>query len=275
MAPRHATVESLCATPKGRADRNEDRLVSTENFVAVIDGATNSGPVGGRSGGIVAAEAVAETIAALPAHVSARQFADAATDCLAARLGQWPDKLKARPCASVVVWSAHRQEIWRVGDCHFRVDAAAFAGEKLVDRLSYEFRCAVVKGRLLLGATNVEKQRTVPVLEQPFMPLVEVQHAFANLGYDDPLAYGVIDGTPVPDRFVEIFAVAGASEIVLCSDGWPRPYATLAEGLAELARLKRDDPLLAHAFAGSRPFPPGQDFFDDTTYIRFRPGAGG
>ena len=163
-APRHATVESLCATPKGSADRNEDRLVSTENFVAVIDGATNSGPVGGRSGGIVAAEAVAETIAALPAHVSARQFADAATECLAARLGQWPDKMKARPCASVVVWSAHRQEVWRVGDCHFRVDATAFAGEKLVDRLSYASRCAVVKGRLLAGSrdADVEKQRTVP-----------------------------------------------------------------------------------------------------------------
>jgi hypothetical protein len=269
----YAIVESLCVTPKGDPDRNEDRLVATPDFVAVIDGATSSRPIGGRSGGSVAAETVAEALAALPAQTSARRFADAATDLLAARLGLWPDPMQARPCASVVVWSAHRNEIWRIGDCHFRIDDTEFPGEKLVDFIAYAYRRAVVRGRLRLGAATLEQQRTVAVLDQPFMELVSVQHAFANLDSDDPLAYGVIDGTPVPDRFVETRAAAGASEIVLCSDGFTRPFATLGDGLAELARLKREDPLMARTSGGSRPFPPDQACFDDTSYIRFRPQA--
>lgn len=268
---RYSAVESLCVTPKGASEKNEDRLVLTENFVAVIDGATSSHPIRGRSGGLVAAEAVAEAIAALPADSSARALVDAATAVLAARLGAWSGAMGARPSASVVVWSAARNEIWRVGDCHFRIDGQAFSGEKRVDRLAYAFRRAVVRGRLALGATTLEGERSVAVLKQPFMDLVEVQHAFANLDSDDPLAYGIIDGSPVPDRFIETRAAAGATEIVLCSDGFPQPYATLDEGLAELARLKIEDPLLIAASWGSRPFPPDADYFDDTTYVRFRP----
>jgi len=260
-------IERLCATAK-TPDRNEDRLVVTENFVAVIDGATNSGPIQGRPGGIVAAEAVAETMLALPPDATARQFADDATARLAARIGPWPDRRLARPCASVVAWSPQRQEIWRIGDCHFRIDDAEFVGEKLVDRISYEFRCAVLRLRLALGVTDLDRERNVPTLEQPFMPLVEVQHGFANADVDDALAYGVIDGAPIPDRFIETHSTAGAREIVLCSDGFPQPRATLAQGLADLERIKRDDPLMVRLVTGSRPFFPGADYFDDTTYVR-------
>jgi hypothetical protein len=190
---------------------------------------------------------------------------------LAERIGAWPDPRVSRPCASVVVWSRRRAEIWRVGDCHFRLDEVQYPGEKPVDRLAYDFRCAVVRARLALGLTNPEKERAVATLEQPFMPLVAVQHAFANADSDDPLAYGVINGAPIPDRFIELHSTANAREIVLCSDGFPAPYASLGQGLAEIARLRREDPLLVKS-GGSRPFPPGADLFDDTTYVRFAPG---
>lgn len=261
-------IERFRDTPKA-PDQNEDRLAITENFVAVIDGATSSAPMQGISGGIVAAEAVLDAILALPADATPRQFVDDATARLAARIGAWPDRRLSRPSASAVVWSRRRQEVWRIGDCHFRIDDAEYSGEKLVDRVSYEFRCAVLRGRLALGLTDAEREKTVATLQQPFMPLVDVQHAFANADSDDPLAYGVIDGTPVPDRFIEAHPTAAAREIVLCSDGFLSPCATLAEGLADLARIKRDDPLMTRLVTGSRPFAPGVDCFDDTTYVRF------
>jgi len=261
-------IERFCGTAK-RPELNEDRLAITQNFVAVIDGATSSAPMNGVSGGIVAAETVMETIAALPPDATARQFVDDATARLDARIGAWPDQKRGRPCASVVVWSRSRNEIWRIGDCHIRIDDREILGEKLIDRVSYEFRCAVLRGRLALGLTDVERETTVPTLKQPFMPLVEVQHAFANIDGDDPLAYGVIDGTPVPDRFIEIFETFGAGEIVLCSDGFLAPHATLAEALADLARIKREDPIMTRLVTGSRPFFPNADFYDDTTYVRF------
>lgn len=265
-------IESLCVTGKASEDRKEDRLVITPDFVAVIDGATSSGPIGSRPGGIVAAEAVASTVETLPANATAREFVDAATAAIADAIGAWSDERGMRPSAVAAVWSAARREVWRVGDCHFRIDDRAFPGGKEIDHVSYAFRCAVVKARLRLGVTTVEAERNIPTLEQPFMPLVSTQHAFLNLDSDDPLAYGGLCGTPVPDRFVEVMPVGDAREIVLASDGFLTPPATLADGLAELKNVRENDPLMIELTEGSRPFMPGRDYFDDTTYARIALG---
>lgn len=263
-------VESLCVSGKGGEDKKEDRLVVTPRHVAVIDGATSSGPVDGRSGGIVAAETVAAVVTELAADVSARDFVEIATDALAARLSGHVAPESMPPSASVVVWSAARGEVWRIGDCHVRIDAADYPGRKRVDDIAYGYRCAVVRARLRLGLTSVEEERRIPTLRQPFMPLVSVQHAFLNLDEDDPLAYGCLCGTPVPERFIEVIPAGDAGDIVLCSDGFLAPAPTLAQGLAELDRVRRTDPLMIDEVTGSRPFPPGATVFDDTTYVRLR-----
>lgn len=266
-----SVIEELCASGKGSEALKEDRLVMTGDFVAVVDGATSSGPIGDRSGGIVAAETVEASLRSLPPEATAHEFATSATAALAKAIGSRADNSVMLPSAAVVVWSRHRGEIWRIGDCHFRIDRTAFPGEKEIDRVSYAFRCAVLKGRLRLGQTTVEAERRVPTLKQPFMDLIRVQHAFANLDSDDPLAYGVLCGLPVPDRFIEVHSTAGACEIVLSSDGFLSPAATLDAGLAEIANVRENDPLMIDLFTGSRPFPPGCLYFDDTTYVRFAP----
>jgi hypothetical protein len=269
MAQGFEILESLCETAKASPDANEDRLVVTSDFAAVIDGATSSGKIDGVAGGIIAAEAVAETIRALPADATPEAFVERATRRIADRIGSLDDRL-ARPSAAVALWSRARREIWRVGDCHFRIDDAECIGDKPLDRLAYGFRCAVLRAELALGLTSMERERQMPVLDQPFRRLVLVQHAFANLAEDDPLAYGALDGRPVPAKFIEVSPASSAGEIVLCSDGFPRPYASLDEGLDALARLRAEDPLLIRDYLGSRPFPAGSAFFDDTTYVRLK-----
>lgn len=261
-------IESLCASGKPTEDKKEDRLVVTEHFVAVIDGATSSGPIGDRPGGIVAAEAVAAAVERLDPEATARSFVDAATAAIASAIGSWTDTSAMRPSAVAAVFSAARGEVWRVGDCHLRIDGAAHPGGKEIDHVGYAFRCAVIKARLRLGQTTVEAERRIATMDQPFRPLVTAQHAFLNLDSDDPLAYGGLCGTHVPDRFIEVFAADGAREIVLASDGFLSPAPSLANGLAEIARVREADPLMIELAEGSRPFPPGRDYFDDTTYAR-------
>jgi hypothetical protein len=268
MQRTFSVIEQLAASGKGEPARCEDRLVVSDDFVAVIDGATSSGPIGDRAGGIVAAEAVAEVLQKLAADATVHDFVLAATSLIARRIGVWDDT-RMRPSAAAVVWSAARREIWRIGDCLYRVDDLACPGTKEIDVIAYAYRCAVVRGRLRLGRTSPEAERRVPTLEQPFMPLIDVQHAFMNLDdEDEPLAYGALCGTPVPERFVEVRPVADAREIVLCSDGFLSPAPTLAE----IAATRDADPLMVRRVDGSRPFPPGADYFDDTTYVRFRIG---
>jgi len=270
MASSFEILESFCETAKATPAANEDRLVLTDDFAAVIDGATSSGALHGVAGGIVAAEAVAEAIRALPAEATAWEFVELATRRLAERIGAL-DPMLARPSAAAVLYSAARREVWRVGDCHFRLDEREHNGDKPLDRLAYGFRCAVLRAELALGRTTLEREQARPVLEQPFRPLILVQHAYANLAEDDPLAYGALDGRPVPDKFIEIHPIGDISEIVLCSDGFPGAPATLGEGLEALRRLRADDPLLIRDYLGSRPFPAGSAYFDDTTYVRLKP----
>lgn len=272
-APRpFRVIESLCATGKDTEAKKEDRLVVTDHFAAVIDGATSSGPIGGRPGGIVAAEAVERAIRELPPGATVRDFVDRATAGVATAIGDWPDETQMRPSAVAAVWSRARGEVWRVGDCHVRIDGQNYPGGKEIDRIGYEFRCAVIRARLRLGLTSTDAERRVPTMEQPFRPLVLAQHAFLNLDSDDPLAYGALAGTFVPDRFIEVFEAADAREIVLASDGFLSPPATLAEGLAEIAHVRKNDPLMVELVMGSRPFMPGRDYFDDTTYLRIAVG---
>lgn len=261
-------IESLCATGKESEDKREDRLVVTADFAAVIDGATSSGPIGGRPGGIVAAEAVAWTVKELAPEATVREFVDRATANIASAIGDWPDETVMRPSAVAAVWSRARNEVWRVGDCHVRIDDQSYPGGKEIDHVGYAFRCAVIRARLRLGLTSLEAERRVPTMEQPFRPLVLAQHAFLNLDSDDPLAYGGLAGTHVPDRFVEVFPARDAHEIVLATDGFLSPTATLADGLAEIAHVRENDPLMVDLTTGSRPFVPGRDYFDDTTYLR-------
>ena len=201
-------MESVCVTAKGEPDRNEDRLVVNDRFVAVIDGATSSKPINGKSGGIVAAQALADVFSQMEATATARDFVNRATTELSRRIGDWPDPQAMRPAAAFVAYSVLRREIWHVGDCHFRIDDREFSGEKEIDRVAYAFRCAVVRARIALGASSVERETSVATLEQPFMPLVEVQHAYCNIDAPDPLAYGAIDGRRVPDRYIEVYATS-------------------------------------------------------------------
>ena len=78
-------VESLCATGKESEAKKEDRLVVTDHFAAVIDGATSSGPIGGRPGCIVAAEAVEAAVKVLPPDATARDFVDRAPAAVVAQ----------------------------------------------------------------------------------------------------------------------------------------------------------------------------------------------
>lgn len=265
-------VESLCATGKESEAKKEDRLIVTDDFAAVIDGATSSGPIAGRAGGIVAAEAVEQTIKHLAPDATVRDFVDRATASIASAIGTWHDETVMRPSAVAAVWSRARGEVWRVGDCHVRVEGREYPGGKEIDRIGYEFRCAVIKARMRLGLTSIEAERRIPTMEQPFRPLVLAQHAFLNVDSDDPLAYGALAGTFVPDRFIEVFHAADAREIILASDGFLSPQPTLAEGLAEIANVRENDPLMVDMVMGSRPFMPGRDYFDDTTYLRIAIG---
>lgn len=259
-------IESIRLSGKATDDLCEDRMIATPHFVAVLDGATGSMVVDGKPGGWLAAEIVKGVIESLPADVTVFEFEKAATAALKPMHDRWDGNMYP-PCTQAVVYSVARQEIWRIGDCHARIDGVEHVGGKKVDAIAVAIRCMVLRGIKRLGLPADSEAALAAKERHPWRWVSRLQAAYQNRD-DDPLCYGVLDGSPVPPKFIDVFDAKGAKEIVLCSDGFYTPTATLAEGLADLKRVKDNDPMQMELVEGYCPFVEGKDIHDDTTYIR-------
>lgn len=263
-------LERFCEGKFGPED-NQDRLVVTEDFIVVIDGAGGGGPIAGKPSGWVVAEAGAACVQRMPQMATAQEFMQAMTEVTAEVNKGW-DGTHYRPAMQVAALSVARGELWRVGDISLRIDDTPYPGGKLVDDLRARMRALLIEEGLAAGAfthQEVVKEKAASPLKFAWKIFTRIQGAYQNRGDGHPLSYGVIDGTPVPERFVEIFPVKDAREIVISSDGFVEPYATLDLALAELKRLQREDPLLYQTMDGNAPFQPS-GLFDDSTYVRIR-----
>lgn len=249
------------------AEANEDRLVITQHFAGVIDGVSSSQPVDGRPGGIVAADAVASVIEGLPPDATAAEFAALATEATQKAIGEALNSPR-RPAASVVIWSPALGQVWRIGDCLASVDGmACFPEGKDIDRLTAGMRSAVIRAHLGFGLRTEDDIRTRDHGREVIEHLLGVQSYFAN-NPGDRLGYGVIDGTPVPERFIEILHAPQARTIVLASDGFPSAAPTLAEAQAARRRIMEQDPLGIRETERVGALKEGWTSYDDATYVR-------
>jgi glycerophosphoryl diester phosphodiesterase len=266
----------------------EDELLLTEDFAAVIDGATSQSQRrwDGLSGGQMAAGAVREAIEKLPADIEARHAVEALTDSItrvyreaAARAGdpefiaRLRDDPVERASACVIMFSRHRRQVWIVGDCQallIRSDRTteAIQNHKRVDEITSAARALYLEAELRQRRSEAELRRHDTGREF-IKPLLAAQRWFQNSAPRCEYSYGIIDGFEVHEDDVRIVPVGeDVIELVLASDGYPALFPTLAETEAYLDRLIRDDPLLYRACKSTKGVPLGGDAFDDCTYLR-------
>ncbi len=263
-------VESFTRSKRGSDDGGDDRIVVTDHFAAVLDGATSSFEVAGISSGRFAANVGAKTIANLPKEVSLEDAVERLSAALAREFEQNNSHRATRkPSFAVVLYSFHRQEIWRVADCQYLIDGKGENSGIQVDEITARTRALITRGLLVRGHSVEELRRTDPGNEA-LAPLFKSQFALINHS-TDPLAYGVINGNPVPKRFLEVIPVpTDASSVVLASDGYPVLLPTLAESEASLATIREQDPLLIETHLSNRGIAPEQEWYDDRTYLRLQ-----
>jgi hypothetical protein len=250
----------------------EDLVVTTSDFAAVIDGATDeTGTLyGGKTGGLLAAETLASEIEQLSPRATARQFADrlsAALSLAASQAGLHGGSSVRWPSASLVCLSFTRNEIWRIGDCSFLVDGEPNIGTKRVDDAAYGFRAAINASLLAAGMPLEEILGSDPGAGFA-RPLFDIQQHLTN--HEGPWGYGCINGRPVPDRFVEVFPLApDVDQVVLASDGFPDLRKTLEESEIRLRELLEIDPAaVAELWAVGKALRPGANSVDDRAYLR-------
>ena len=228
------------------------------------------------SNGRFAMTVVSQVIRKMPPDTSCHQFCFNATKAIrniympfwrligrhstAELLATHPEE---RLCASAIVYSNRRREIWLVGDCQCLVGGELCDNPKPYEQKLAEMRATKIQELLAEGKTSEE----ILADDQARAAIIpEMLHEMQQQNK----SYAVIDGFPIPKTHVSIIALDFRPwEIVLASDGYPFLCPTLAESEARLDEQRRNDPLNIGLFKATKGFIPGNNSFDDRTYIRF------
>lgn len=272
-------IEQFLLSKRGEPTGGDDAIVVAPHFAAVIDGATAKSVVQygvGLTSGAFAAAMVAEVVPTLPADCTAleavqritAQFQDYYTrKNLVLQLSHAPYE---RPAASVLIYSAARREVWSIGDCQARIAGVEVRHDKAIDQVLAAARAVAIEMELAGGALASELAKH-DIGREFILPLLRRQSLFQNTTSDSPYAYGVIDGFPVPERFITVHPLPdGPQDLVLTSDGYPSATSTLAEGEALLERYLAVDPLCARYLPRTKGRETGSVSFDDRAYLRLR-----
>ncbi len=265
-------IESFTEGKLRDAEVSEDKIIVTKDFVVVLDGATSktSPKLDGKAGGRFAVDTAEPLFQRLPADIDVFALVKLLSEGLKAETQKHALPGTAEPPTyGLLAYSVARREIWRLGDAHFMVDGKAYMGSKELDEIAIAARAAMVDAMLQRGMA--EKEILSNDVGRNFIqPLLNVQHYLAN-NADAKYGYGVIDGRDVPEKFIEVFKVPEAKEIVFASDGYPELFPTLEQSEKHLFDLLKTDPLLYKTFKSTKALAPGQVSYDDRAYIRFMP----
>lgn len=260
-------IEKFICGKKAETFKNEDLLLITYDFIAVVDGvsAKNGRLFDGVTGGRRAAEKVCETVTAFDENITAKEAVEKITTAISGLYEEGEPKGAA--AAGAIIFSRERNEIWSVGDCQCLINGELFAHEKEIDRINSDVRALILEMAKRDGKTQAELQEN-DVGREFIMPILENQHIFANK--TGRFSYGVFNGEPVPDEHIVIHKVKAGDEIVLASDGYPKLFTTLSESEEYLEKMLKENPLCDGEYRSTKGKAEDNISFDDRTYIRFR-----
>ena len=268
----YETVEASCLGKSGRPDEGDDAIFLGDHLCAVLDGVTSDSVCDccALSAGRLAVDAVVEHLETMDPDTGLAEFLRDVQSTLTSWFGSHRVD-EAGFAASAVVWNAARAELWFVGDCQAYVHGEQVAFPKAIDEAAATVRTAVVRARLLEGETLATLRSSDPGREA-IRPLLRSQSRLRNnLRGGGDLAYPALSTTEVPRPLCQVIPVADdVAEIVLASDGYPVLLPTLARTEGRLFDLLAADPLCIGPLRGTKGVAPGNESFDDRTYLRIR-----
>ncbi|BAY22004.1 hypothetical protein NIES2100_17670 [Calothrix sp. NIES-2100] len=268
--PSFTVVESLSRSKYGEPTQGDDRLVITQHFVAVLDGATDTSGASynGLSPGSFVAEIGAQALESLAPNSNATEAIEQLTQAVKQSLEiVKSDKIPIfAPCFAIIIFSNARREIWRVGDCQYLLDGKGHNPLSKVDEVTTQLRSLIVHSYLAQGKTIAELLQNDP--SQNFLISIYRLQAFLSNSPTEPFGYGVINGDQVPKKYIEVIKIPEqVKSVVLASDGYPDLRTTLTQSETILSEIIAKDPLFYDLYLGQRGLAPGRESFDDRTYV--------
>lgn len=268
-------VEEIFLKGKKSASANEDGIILTPDFIAVIDGATSKSAFSmeGKTSGRLSMELVLEAIKEFPKDIDATEAVRLITKKLHDfyvnnnLLASVNDNPAARLTSNGVIYSISRKELWQIGDCQALINGHHYNNNKDIDDIMADARSAYDEVALLQGAT-LESLRTTDPGRDFILPFLKIQGVLQNY-HGHPYGFPVMDGFEIDMNQVIVVPIE-ADEIVLASDGYPNLFNTLKESEFFLKKVINEDPMLIRLYKSTKGVQKGQDSFDDRAYVRIR-----
>lgn len=271
QTPAYGIIEQFCTSKNDMPEKCEDIIVVSENFIAVIDGATSktNNTFEGKTGGRIAAEQIKSY---LTSKVIDPEMDYKTAICrIQAELQEYAQKKQLEEkgvhlCASAVIYSIAKRQIWAVGDCQFILNKKHYTFYKKVDTILSDTRSMAMHMFLQSGYTE-EDMKKEDLARGLILDELRMQHYLEN--QDDEYGYSVFSSQGSVKN-VSVTEVPLGSEIVLASDGYPELFTSLSESEARLKELIRLDPLCYKMYKSTKGLMENCTRFDDCSYIRFK-----
>lgn len=267
-------VEQSVVAKSGLLALSEDVIVVSENYVAVIDGATakSTDLFGGRTPGQVIAVSIGEFLNAEKRLLFGAQLIQEISDhvkrsVLHTYRVEGPSTRV--PAAAAAIFTSTKNVITAIGDVHYMVNGKPTDTDKpKIDSFLSEARALYTRMLQFEGIPESTLSAEDPG-RKAILPFLEKQYLLRNNTVFGEWSYGAIDGLSFDARFVQIEFVRVGDEVVFCSDGYPSVLPTLNQSEEALQHSLKIDPLRVGAEAGTKGMRYGDASFDDRAYIRF------
>lgn len=252
----------------------EDGIVVADNYIAVIDGSTSKTPKHyhpAMRNGRYAMTLISDYLRRAPSSLNVAEFCARVTEVIHQAYPLDDSQPRCFPeqrlCASAVVCSLQRQEIWMVGDCQCMVDGQLYTNDKPSEAAIAEERSRLFPTLLTIHRDMVQYRRIVhDYARDAILPKLIASMQGENRNY------AVIDGFDIFMPGVKVITLSRdeAHVIVLASDGYPFLRPTLKDSETALREQIANDPYNIHTFKATKGLMLGNISFDDRALIRFR-----
>lgn len=261
-------------------ERNEDQYVVTPHTLAVIDGSAPRLDVkfDGKSGGRFAADVVADVLRTTGPDVNGMALVAIMTQ----RLNEAIDRIGARElitktveARSAVLFTAARifedqMIITAVGDVHCRVNGQmVHTDEILSEQEMIKKRVAAIE-QAHAQNPDISDDELRTIGKAAILQDLHTQVGAYFNNPDDPLGLGIIDGTPVPEKFVKVyrFPLKDVQTLEIFSDGYCviPDEASIEAYEKAFFESEAEDPLRWRKYPAVKTSTPEQ-FSDDRTVV--------
>lgn len=259
----------------GSSDLCGDAYVWTENYIAVLDGATPKGNFlwNGQKGDTFVSHLLADAIVSMDKDFNASEAIMYLNNIVREEykkhgldfsLLQPEERLQC----SIIIYSLAKKEIWSFGDCMLRINEREFYNIKEGDRLFAALRAFCIQIEKDKRGANINELELSEYGRECILPYLKQYVTLANQNV--PFGYDVIDGGNINVNHIKIYAVQKNDCVVMATDGYPRLFASIEETEDYLQKALKTDPMCIDILRSTKGISQGNVSFDDRTYVSFK-----